>query len=251
MLRHAGAQPYCRKAKNCLNPWAALGIKPQKPLPGTPMTRQTAIATLACRVTPARLAHIGLFLAVFAILGGPGRALAQQVPPPMTLPDIHDYSNTGKNAPPEPQARADGYRLQGRCDVAIPIYRALVNQGTGYELSEFNLGRCLLETARKAPDPASAEAQKREAADWTLKAGNKGLPNAQNGLIAMYLDGQGVAADPVEAGKWSLLYHGNAARRMYGLPDIAPALQARLDSVLNEKSWAQAQARADTWSPAP
>jgi hypothetical protein len=77
------------------------------------------------------------------------------------------------------------------------------------------------------------------------------LPNAQNGLIAMYLDGQGVAADPVEAGKWSLLYHGNAARRMYGLPDITPALQARLDSVLNEKSWAQAQARADTWSPAP
>jgi hypothetical protein len=182
-----------------------------------------------------------------AVLAVP--AVAQQMPPPMPVPDIHDYNN--KNLPPEPQARADGYRLQGRCDVAIPIYRALINQGTGYELSEFNLGRCLLETAKKAPDPASAEAQKREAADWTLKAGNKGLPNAQNGLIAMYLDGQGVAADPVEAGKWSLLYHGNAARRMYGLPDVTPALQARLDSVLNEKSWAQAQARADTWSPAP
>jgi hypothetical protein len=175
-------------------------------------------------------------------------ARAQSSPAPMPMPDISDYSRT---LPPEPEARADGYRLQGRCDVAIPIYRALANQGTGYELAQFNLGRCLLEVAKAAPDSATADGLKREAADWTLKAANDGLPNAQNGLAVLYLDGEGVTADPVEAGKWSLLYHGNAARRMYGLPDVAPALQARLDSVLNEKSWAIAQARAAAWSPAP
>src|ERR1700710_462484 len=149
------------------------------------MKRRAVITTLADMLTPAGLAGTRLFLAVLGVLAT--SAAAHHIPPPMPVPDIHDYDN--KNLPPEPQARADGYRLQGRCDVAIPIYRALINQGTGYELSEFNLGRCLLETAKKAPDPATAEAQKREAADWTLKAANKGLPNAQNGLIAMYLDG--------------------------------------------------------------
>jgi hypothetical protein len=209
------------------------------------MTRGTAIVT-----------RTGLFLAVLAThLVAPAflaiPALAQQMPAPTPLPDIHDYDNDFKHMPPEPQARADGYRLQGRCDVAIPIYRALINQGTGYELSQFNLGVCLLETAKKAADPAAAAAQRQEAAAWTLKAANKGLPNAQNGLIVLYLDGVGVAADPVEAGKWSLLYHGNAARRMYGLPDVAPGLQDRLDKVLDDGHWAQAQAKADAWSPAP
>lgn len=189
------------------------------------MKRRAAIVPLA----------VCLILAELALVGLAPAALAQ-----------------GSNSvPPEPEARADGYRLQGRCDVAIPIYRALINQGTGYELAQFNLGRCLLDTAKKAPDPATAESMKREAADWTLKAANRGLPNAQNGLASMYLDGEGVTADPVEAGKWSLLYHGNAARRMYGLPDIAPALQTRLDGALNEKNWDAAQARAAAWSPAP
>jgi hypothetical protein len=165
---------------------------------------------------------------------------------PMPMPDLSNHNFT---MPPEPEARADGYRLQGRCDVAVPIYRALVSQGTGYELAEYNLGRCLLEQAKNTPDATAAAALRHEAADWTIKAANSNLPNAQNGLVAMYLDGVGVAADPVEAGKWSLLYHGNATRRMYGLPDVDPALQARLDSVLTDKSWAVAQARANAWSP--
>jgi TPR repeat protein len=191
-------------------------------------------------------------LAVVCLILTAGAALAQPShgdlggPAIMQQPDLNDYS---RSMPPEPMARADGYRLQGRCDVAIGIYRALVAQGKGYELAQFNLGRCLLETAKKAPDPATAAAQRREAGDWTVKAANHGLPNAENALVAMYLDGEGVTADPVEAGKWSLIYHDNAARRMYRLPDIAPALQVRLDAVLNDNAWATAQARASAWSP--
>lgn len=214
------------------------------------MTRRTAIS-------PAISILAGLFLAVLCVPAGAQGPMGSQQQggvAPMAIPDIHDYGNDYhfNKLPPEPQAAADGLRLQGRCDAAIPIYRALVNQGTGFELSQYNLGLCLLETAKKAPDPAAAAAERQEAASWALKAANKGLPNAQNGLIAMYLDGVGVAADPVEAGKWSLLYHSNAARRMYGLPDVTSAVQARLDAALNPNNrWAQAQAKADAWSPAP
>jgi hypothetical protein len=189
----------------------------------------------------------GMAIVIGAALAGLAPAEAQvQGMQPMPMPDI---SNRNITLPPEPEARADGYRLQGRCDVAVPIYRALVSQGTGYELAEFNLGRCLLEQAKNTPDAAAAATLRHEAADWTVRAANSNLPNAQNGLIAMYLDGEGLAADPVEAGKWSLLYHGNATRRMYGLPDVDPGLQARLDSVLTEKTWAVAQSRAAAWSP--
>jgi hypothetical protein len=208
------------------------------------MKRRTHFVTLAAWLALPGLSLAGLApaMAQFGPQVGPVEPGAL-----MSEPDL----TPGRDAPAEPVARADGYRLRGRCDVAIPIYRALANQGTGYELAEFNLGRCLLETAKKAPDPATAESMKREAGAWTLKAANRGLPNAQNAMASMYLDGEGVTANSVEAGKWSLLYHDNAARRMYGLPDIAPALQARLDAALNEKNWDDAKARAQAWSAAP
>jgi hypothetical protein len=34
-----------------------------------------------------------------------------------------------------------------------------------------------------------------------------------------------------------------------GLPDISPELQARLDAALTPKTWADAQSRANAWSP--
>ena len=198
------------------------------------MKRRWTIAVLLAALAQPALAQ-----------GPPGGMMGtfQQEPLP-ALP--HSYT-----VPPEPEARADDLRMQGRCNAAIPIYRALASQGQGYELAEFGLARCLLENAKKQSDPQAAAALQQEATQWTITAANNGLPNAQSALVSVYLDGVGVAADPVEAGKWSLLYHGNGARRLYGLPDNAPSLQARLDSVLNDKSWAVAKARADSWNPPP
>ena len=182
-----------------------------------------------------RILNTAIVLAALASSGALAQSRARVAAP-----------NRSGSLPPEPQARADGYRLTGRCDVAIPIYRALAVQGAGYELAAFDLGLCLLEGAKTAPDAAALQ---QEAAGLMLTAANTGLPNAQNGLAALYLDGTGVVRDPVEAGKWALLYHSSSVRRMYRLPDIAPALQARLDAALDEKAWDQAQARADAWSP--
>ncbi len=151
--------------------------------------------------------------------------------------------------PPEPEAKAEGLRLEGKCQLAIPIFRALAAQGYGYELSQYYLGLCLFDVSKAEPDAQRAMSLKHEAAGWIIKAANSDLPNAENSLVAMYLDGDGVTGDPVEAGKWSLIYHANGQRLALGLPDISPALQARLNSLLSEKTWAEAQARASAWSP--
>ena len=72
------------------------------------------------------------------------------------------------------------------------------------------------------------------------------------GAVLLYLDGTGVAADPVEADKWALLFHDNGMRISVGMPDIASDVKGRLDAALSAAQRSQAQTRADNWvSTAP
>ncbi len=150
--------------------------------------------------------------------------------------------------PPDPEGKAENLRLEGKCQEAIPILRSLAANDRD-DIAKFNLGQCLLDVTKTDPDAQRAARYKREGAAWLLKAANKGMPNAQSSLIGVYLDGAGVPRDPIEAGKWSLLYHSNGMRLAIGMKDISPELQAKLDSALTEQSWRQAQSRADEWSP--
>ncbi|HTP78381.1 MAG TPA: hypothetical protein VMJ73_15565 [Rhizomicrobium sp.] len=152
------------------------------------------------------------------------------------------------DAPPDPEAQAEDLRLHGQCDKAIPIFRRLAARG-GFELAQFNLGLCLIDVGKKESDAQRSASLKAEGAGDVLAAANSGLANAQLKLVTLYLDGVGVASDPLEAGKWALIYHSNGSRFVISLPDISPELQARLDGVLTATSWAEAQARADAWSP--
>jgi len=150
--------------------------------------------------------------------------------------------------PPDPEAHAEDLRLHGQCAQAVPIFRRLSARG-GFEIAQFNLGLCLLDLSKTEPEPQRASGLRAEGATNILAAADSGLANAQVKMVSLYLDGVGVLADPVEAGKWALIYHANGSRFVISLPDISPELQARLDSVLPAASWAQAQARADAWSP--
>ncbi|HEX4301486.1 MAG TPA: hypothetical protein VHZ78_01745 [Rhizomicrobium sp.] len=152
--------------------------------------------------------------------------------------------------PPDPEGKAEDLRLAGRCDEAIPILRRLASYGDGYELAQYNLGLCLLEIGKAQPD-AQRNASQQEAAVFILKAANHDLPKAQASLAAMYLDGVGVARDPLQAGVWALIYRANGRRFALGLPNIAEDLQARLDAALTDVMWAEARARANAWTPAP
>ncbi len=148
----------------------------------------------------------------------------------------------------DPEGIAEDLRLSGQCDKAVPLFRRLAAQGQGFEISQFNLGMCLYDLAKANKDPAQAEALNKEGTDWILRAANAGYGKAQAMAIVVYLDGLGVAADPVEAGKWAYIFHDNGMRMVLGLPDIDPSLRGRLDSVLTTDKKREAHARADSWT---
>ncbi len=120
----------------------------------------------------------------------------------------------------------------------------------GAEIAQFNLGLCLIDLAKAETDAQRAADQRKEGASWVLRAANAGFNKAEESSITLYLDGTGVAADPVEAEKWALLYHNNGLRMAIGLPDVAPETQSRLDAALTRAQRKEAQARADAWTPA-
>ena len=149
----------------------------------------------------------------------------------------------------DPQGVAEDLRLKGKCSEAIPILRGLAAQeGGGFEISQFNLGLCLFDLAKAEHDAGQAANMNNEGADWVLRAANAGFGKAQAMAVVLYLDGLGVAADPVEAGKWAYLFHDNGSRLVLGLPDIDPALRTRLDAVLNADKRREAHARANSWT---
>ena len=118
-----------------------------------------------------------------------------------------------------------------------------------FPITKYNLGLCLLDLAARDGDAQHAAAMRREGASWILDAADYAFNKAQAKAAELQLDGIGVAADPVEAEKWALLYHDNGTRMALGLPDIAPELRDRLDAALTDAQQAEAQARADAWIP--
>ena len=149
----------------------------------------------------------------------------------------------------DPLGYAEELRVEGKCDLAVPILRRLVESPQNFPITKYNLGLCLLDLAARDGDAQHAAAMRREAASWILDAADHAFNKAQAKAVELELDGIGVAADPVEAEKWALLYHDNGSRLALGLPDIALALRDRLEAALTDAQQAEAQARADAWVP--
>jgi len=143
---------------------------------------------------------------------------------------------------------AEDLRLKGKCEKAVPLLRSIVDGGGDTQISQFNLGLCLLDLARAEHDAQKAADLRKEAADWIVHAANAGFAKAQAEAVVLYLDGTGVAADPVEAKKWALLYHSNPLRFTIALPDIAADISDRLDAALTDAKRAEARARANAWT---
>ncbi len=158
----------------------------------------------------------------------------------------HDPADSRVQLPPDPEGKAVELRLAGKCSEAIPILRRLSEDD---DIAEYNLGLCLIDVGKTDSNAQTAASSKREGAQWVIKAANRGLPNAQLSLVTIYLDGSGVEKDPIEAAKWALLYRENGTRVAIGLPNLTPQLEARLDGVLTEHTWSEAQTRAYAWTP--
>ena len=147
-----------------------------------------------------------------------------------------------------PEGEAEDLRLAGKCDQAVPILRRLVNSAQSYPISKYNLGLCLLDLAAAEHDAAKAADLRQKGAVWIVRAADAGFGQAEVKAVLLYLDGVGVAADPVEAEKWALIYHSNGMRFALGLPDVAPEVRDRLDAALTDAQRDAAQARADDWT---
>lgn len=166
----------------------------------------------------------------------------------VTPGEEHGQSSTDPQSSDDSESTAENLWQNGKCKEAIPIFRRFAARGADYAISQDHLGLCLFNIANSVPDAAQAVGLRREAAQYIVESANNGFPNAQLQAVTIYLDGYGVAVDPVEAGKWSLIYQSNSMRYAIGLPDISDQLQARLDNALTGKRWDEARARASDWA---
>jgi TPR repeat protein len=145
-------------------------------------------------------------------------------------------------------AIAEGLRIEGKCDKAVPMLRPIAERGAGHEISEHDLALCLFDLAKADGDAKHAGELRSEAAQWVVRAANGGFAKSQALAVTLYLDGNGVTADPVEAEKWAILYHHNGMRIAIGLPALVPDVQKRLDA-LSDAQESEAKKRADDWTP--
>jgi hypothetical protein len=142
-------------------------------------------------------------------------------------------------------SKAEDLRLKGQCDKAVPILRNLIAAGAK-EISQYNLGMCLLDLAAK--DPQHAKDMQQEAVTWIVSAANTGLAKAQSLAVTLYTDGTGTPVDLVEAKKWALIYRGNPLRYSFGLPDIPDSVNSKIDAALTDAQRADARKRANAWT---
>jgi TPR repeat protein len=167
-------------------------------------------------------------------------------------PTPHQTPDDGESPSPaslDAGAIAEGLRVAGRCDKAVPMLQPIAERGAGHEIAQLDLGLCLFDLAKADKDAKHAGDLRAEAADWVLRAANGGFAKAQAMAVVLYLDGNGVAADPVEAEKWAILYHGNGMRIGIGLRDTPPDIRKRLDAVVSDAQESEAKKRARDWTP--
>jgi TPR repeat protein len=154
-----------------------------------------------------------------------------------------------KSLPTDPYSRAMLLKQKGQYSEAIPLLQELAKQGHGYEVVQLELGKCYFDLAAHATTPAEAAQLKTKGFAWVLKAAGNGSGTAEEELVRLYLDGNGVPVDRVEAAKWYFLWRRNPSRMQIGNAQFDAGLEARLKASLHSAQWQDAQKRADEWQP--
>jgi hypothetical protein len=137
----------------------------------------------------------------------------------------------------------------GQFAEALPIFRAIAAQGVGNEIAQLETGHCYIGLARTKSDPTEARLLTETGVGWILIAGEAGLRAAQAELVGLYLDGKVFIADPVEAGKWYLLWKSNRTGLQIGQIEFDPQLGSRLRATLTSADWDAARERTTDWIP--
>lgn len=133
------------------------------------------------------------------------------------------------------------------CARAIPAYRVVASFGEGYEVAQYELGACLLNTdGANSNDTALF---REEGVLWIKRAAWAGNARAQHRLAhllsgADYEHIKGLSPAPQQAMGWVLVYNANPARELYALPDVAAPVLTHLQSSLSEEEQKAAQSFA-------
>jgi len=137
------------------------------------------------------------------------------------------------------------------CTAALPAYRVISSFGDGYEIAQYELGACLLETS--GASDAETALLREEAALWLRRAAWAGNARAQLRLAQLLSGapgtGLGVASAPEEALGWSVVYNENAQRDLFDLPAVPDAVAAHLNAALDTASRERALAFAESFTP--
>lgn len=125
----------------------------------------------------------------------------------------------------------------GDCtDTTVSVLTCYAYRGHGYEGAQTALGLCQVQNKNMS-----------EGVTWLSRAANSGWPDAQKALAGIYLKGDGVAADKIEAGKWAQLYRKNPSLLSLGVqPDKKLAEQIRAE--LTQAERIEASLKADKWT---
>ena len=157
----------------------------------------------------------------------------------------------GLQQPGKLLAHARDTQAKKGCTAALPAYRIISSFGDGYEIAQYELGACLLESAGESD--AETTLLREEAALWLRRAAWAGNARAQLSL-AKLLSGApgtslGVAPAPEEALGWSAIYNENAQRDLYDLPAVPDAVTAHIETALDMAARDRAHAFAASFTP--
>jgi hypothetical protein len=144
------------------------------------------------------------------------------------------------------------YKQQGEFPKAIELLEPEAKQGKGFEMAMLVLGQCYLGMADKAPTPQDAVDDTKKGGAWFEGAAESGLTEAQEQMSRLYIEGGRFKVEPVEAGKWYMLWKANPKRfQAIGKP-FDPKLEQKLKDTLTDAQWTEArQAAMDLARRAP
>lgn len=146
--------------------------------------------------------------------------------------------------PLNPYEAALAYEKLGDYPHAIELLEPEAKEGAGFELAQLELGRSYLASANKAPTPDVALEDTKKGAAWIQVAAQSGLTEAQEQMARIYIEGGRFKVEPVEAGKWYVLWQANPKRFQAISKPFDPQLERKLKSTLTDAQWDQARQAA-------
>jgi hypothetical protein len=148
-----------------------------------------------------------------------------------------------------PYEQALRYFDQGECEKGQKIVMPTGNPKAGEEMVMTDAGQCFLRAAKKAKTEAEAQQFREIGAGWIILAATRGLRNAQEEAVKLYLDGSVFYYDPYEAGKWYLVWMRNRSQIQFGQVEFDPDILKRMNNSFTAEQWAEAKARAEKFVP--